>query len=187
MFSALGSIFTTQPRHAESSDTRQDIRRHDPEHERRKKKKQFSQDDLLQNTDGATISVEALQLFLQSFLQSLADQSKQQFQKHAAQTDLLNQEDQNSQKASGRAAYAANAYQSMADTQQKKSLLERTDMDIDQTPPIALEASEVRKIHGLLEDLKILHTRNIEYIRIERGESFLQSLIDAVNLIVSAK
>ena len=184
MFTAIGNIIGQQPRHAESSDTRQDIQRHDPDHERRRRKKQFSEEDLLGDTDGATIAVEALNIFLENFLKTLGEQSKQQFQKHAHNPEAKISENTNPQpRKSGQAAYAANAYQSMADTQKKTSLLE--DIPVEDAPTIALEAGEVRKIHALLEDLKILRKKNIEYIRIERSESFLQSLTNAVQKAIT--
>ena len=72
MFTSIGQILGIQsPRHAEQNDTRQDIQRHDPEFERRKKKKQQSPEDLLDGEEGATVSIVALQSFLRSFLQEL--------------------------------------------------------------------------------------------------------------------
>jgi hypothetical protein len=72
MFSNFGNIFITRPRHAESTDTRLGIRRHDPEQEGRKKKDGERENEAIFDTDdSATVTVEALRIFLENFLKSL--------------------------------------------------------------------------------------------------------------------
>lgn len=191
MFSSIGQIFQVQPRQAENSDTRQHIQRHDPDFERKKNKKQEEKEELFPE-DGATVSVQALRIFLENFLKSLSEgKDKPQ---SAAQPNNQEQgrfswdEDEPAQPAqtprpvSGQAAHAAGAYQSMARVQQKTSLLEGGE-GINEAPLIKLEASEVRTIHQILEDLKDVEAKKIEYIRIERGESFLKSIAAAVEKI----
>lgn len=190
MFSSIGKIFTTPPRQAEHSDTRQDIQRHDPEYERRKKKKQNEPEDLF-SEDGATVSVQALRIFLENFLKSLQEQGEttpQNAQHDPEQEEFAwfkaNEEaggQSENKPKSGNAAYAAGAYQHVAAAQQRTSLLE--DSGVDGAPLIRLEASEVRTIHAILEDLKNVEKKKIEFIRIERSESFLQSIAAAVEKI----
>ena len=43
----------------------------------------------------------------------------------------------------------------------------------------ALENEDVRSIHSLLRDIGVLQTRGIEYLTIERNETFLASLAAA--------
>ena len=75
MFSTIGRIFSNQPpRQAENTDTRQDIQRHDPDFERRRKKRQSEKEEPFPE-DGATVSVEALRIFLENFLKSLSAQN----------------------------------------------------------------------------------------------------------------
>lgn len=181
MFTSLNNILGIRPRHAEQNDTRQDIQRHDPDFERKRRKKEQSPDDLFNQEDGATVSVQALELFLNKFLKELSEKPKQGFntQSQAALEKTENNEITKEPNVKNNpAAHAASAYQHMAQSQQKTSLLE--DINENNADLIALDASEIRTIHTLLEDLKMLSEKNIEYIHIERAESFLQSLVNAV-------
>lgn len=194
MFASIGQIFQTQPRQAEQSDTRQDIQRHDPEFERRKKKKHHEDEDLFPE-DGATVSVQALRVFLENFLKSLSEEQQNipgpnTQDENQAELDLgleappiskQSHPESQVQHVSGQAAYAANTYQHIASAGQKRSILEQT--GVSGVPPIHLDASEVRTIHAILDDLKIAEERNVEYIRIERSESFLGSIAAAVDKI----
>lgn len=183
MFTSLNNILgLNQPRHAEQNDTRQDIQRHDPEYERRKRKKQESKEDLFAGENGETVSVQALTLFLNKFLKELSDKPKQGFN---ATSLPDNEETPNSQEnkppTSGPAAQAASAYQHSAQSQQQTSIL--GDINENNADLISLDGSEIRIIHGLLKDLKFLSDKGIEYIHIERASSFLQSLINAVETV----
>lgn len=195
MFSSIGQIFKVQPRQAENSDTRQHIQRHDPDFERKKNKKQEEKEELFPE-EGAVVSVEALRIFLENFLKSLTEETNtaqtasQPHETDKAQAEFAWDEPAQSPSSrparpkpiSGEAAHAVGAYQSMARVQQRTSLLEG-DAAIAGAPPIKLEASEVRTIHQILEDLKDVEAKKIEYIRIERGETFLKSIAVAVEKI----
>ena len=187
MFTTLGNILGTpqQPRHAEQNDTRQGIQRHDPEFERRKKKKQQSAEELFTGEDGATVSVAALQTFLNTFLKELSEKQPKKGFNTTSQMSEKQQEKQEvkpSQKpVSGHAAYASNAYQHMAESQQRTSIL--GEVNEGNADLISLDAAEVRTIHALLEDLKLLSDKNIEFLRIQRASSFLESLVTAVNKV----
>lgn len=187
MFTTLGNILgTTQtPRHAEQNDTRQDIQRHDPEYERRKKKKQQSAEELFAGEEGSTVSVTALQTFLNTFLKELSEkQPKKGFNTTSQATEEIQEKQEvAAPKApvSGHAAYASNAYQHMAESQQRTSIL--GEVNEGNADLISLDAAEVRTIHALLEDLKLLSNKSIEYIHIERASSFLESLKTAVDRV----
>ena len=190
MFSALGNIFSAKPRQAEHTDTRQAIQRHDPDFERRRKKKEQSPEEAL-GQDNALVSVSALREFLENFVKN-SPENTQQTQKTQAsaepkeamdyniQTEMpLDAQPQSSQK-SAQAAQAASAYQNRAQSNEKsKVLLETTDQS--EGPALDLSSADIRVIYTLIEDLKLLREFNIEYLRIERAATFLDSLVTAVN------
>lgn len=178
MFSTIGNIITGQqkPRETETSDTRLDIHRHDPDAERRKNESDDENVNALLNEDDAEVSIEALYIFLENFLQSQIDKAKQG---EATKTELPDapQERQPAAEPKGKAAVAINAYTQAAEVTQTKSIMDNStpspqEMDID--------SEEVRMIHALLSDLKILSARNVQSLHIERDETFLLSLTHAV-------
>jgi len=195
MFNAIiGNIFSTAPRQAEHTDTRQGIQRHDPDYERpRKDKNPKEEDDFTQ--DGAIVSVSALLVFLENFIKNGADENVQRSTKSdnlnptvqstaldfKIQTELDLGKNENKTK-SGAAAYAASSYQNAAHTNEKSAVLLET-TDTAGGPSLDLSAADIRTIHALIEDLKTLNAANIEYLKIERAASFLESLINAVNKI----
>ena len=190
MFTSISNILGVKPRHAEQNDTRQDIQRHDPDHERRRRKKKDAQEELLGQEDGANVSIDALQLFLNKFLKELSDKPKQGFNETSnPSTKTENQSDSSPQPGmnagSAKAAKAASAYQHTADGQHEHSLL--GDINENNADLISLDAAEIRIIYTLLDDLKLLSERNVEYIHIKRAENFLQSLVNAVDTVKNSK
>jgi len=190
MFTSIGNILCVKPRHAEQNDTRQDIQRHDPEFERRRKKKQKAEEELFGQEDGATLSIDALSVFLNKFLKELSDKqpskgfnatSSGQSENKTEQADSPSAE----RPVSGKAAQAAGAYQHMAQRQHETSIL--GEVNENNADLISLDAAEIRTIHAILEDLKLLEDKDIEYIHIQRADSFLQSLVNAVNTVKSSK
>lgn len=194
MFSALGNIFSIKPRQAEQTDTRQAIRRHDPDYEQRRRKKQSDADQGL-SEDGATVSVEALRIFLKNFVRNNANgETAQQTlneeqslpEQHYEPTDYKIQADlgladtADQQEKSAQAAKAASTYENAAQTKNTRILFETTDQGAI-GPTLDLSAADIRTIHLLIEDLKILNAENIEYLQIERAATFLDSLVNAVN------
>lgn len=188
MFSALGNIFTPKPRHTQQSDTRQEIHRHDPEFERRQRKKDKKHEDAL-DQNGATVSVAALTEFLVDFVKTAGEKDTKPLNTTStspAPNDLARAEQnqikpqKNSVKTSGTAAKAASAYQSVAASNAKSSILIETTDQQAQGPSLDLDAADIRVIYGLIEDLKELAKANIEYLHIEPAETFLASLVNAV-------
>lgn len=185
MIPILGNLFTPQDikgqnRHAESSDTRQEIQRHDPDQQRRSKNKRDQEEDEFQDDSIGMIAVEALSLFLRNFLKSLEDNKDEgnSEDKPAPRAQAPQTSQTDALRTSSRAAMAAHAYRHVAQAGQKTSLLGDNKRE---APAIKLDASDVRAIHDVLEDLKTLQDKHIEYVHIERDESFLQSIITAVN------
>ncbi len=185
MFSTFGNIFVTRPRHAETTDTRQGIRRHDPDQESRRKKGEGETSDALFDTDdSATVTVEALRIFLENFLKSLDVKKPEN-----ARTNPAVAEPQTSpeiptspaQPVDGEAAKAAGVYQHVAQKVDRTAAPPAPEsMETAPSADMLLAASDIRAIHKLLEDLKLLAARGIDYLTIERSDSFLNSLIAAV-------
>lgn len=189
MFSALGSIFSIKPRQAEQTDTRQALQRHDPDYEQNRKKKESSPDQDL-NDDGASVSVEALRIFLENFVRNGAEDEKNHAapaeedtfpepQDYKIQQNMDLQEADRNETKPGQAAMVASVYESTAQTKDNTTLFETTDQA--QGPALDLQAADIRTIHILIEDLKTLAQENIEYLHIERAETFLDSLVNAVH------
>ena len=186
MFYTLGNILSPQSRRAEQTDTRQEIQRHDPEYERRKGQKQDKKEDI-NFEDGAIVSVEALKDFLENFVRERAQDTQSEETKTPSSdetNEALTPRQSQPEKTQTRtpvnnpAAQAANAYaQSAHINDHDKVLLETTDKA--DGPPLDLSAADIRTLHALIEDLKILQAAKIETIKLERADSFIESLVNA--------
>jgi hypothetical protein len=178
MFAELGNLFLRQMREAESTDARLDIKRHDPDQEKRGAKKQGDTDSAL-NEDDTSVSIEALSLFLVNFLKSLQTGPAEALVSRPDPADLSPQAPSRALPAS----QAADAYAATA----------RAFIGGRETPVIeysaqakaadGLSTQEIRDIYGLLDDLKALSSRDVRFLKIEPGANFLQSLIQAVRKI----
>ncbi len=200
MFYAIGNIFGAQPRTAEHTDTRQALQHHDPEYQRRQKKQNRKNDDQHEDLNDTVVSVEALQIFLQKFLKTAEDRRQQSKDFNGKDRRQSNREEErpeftprqeemplmdDTRQKSAQAARAAYAYQSMQRPQQReKVLLETTDQG--QGPEFDLSAADIRAIYGLLEDIKILTEKNIDYLHIETADTFLNSLTNAVGKVLNS-
>ena len=58
MFYTLGKILSQQTRHAESTDTRKEIRRQDPDEQRRKNGEREDEDELFTSEDNTIVSID---------------------------------------------------------------------------------------------------------------------------------
>jgi hypothetical protein len=187
MFSALGSLFITRPREAESADARLEIRRHDPEHERRKPKKHDRNEaQIFGDDDIATVSVAALSVFLSNFLdQAIAQHNTAEASgeridvPNTAATPQTERPERPGPRParSEQAARAMNAYGTTAHATEKAAAQQPPHQTNSES---ALSAEDTRTIHVLLRDLQILSENKIEFLTIERSGSFLQSLVHAV-------
>jgi hypothetical protein len=184
MFSNFGNLFITRSRQAEHADTRLDIRRHDPDQEGRRKKDGAPQENSAFDTDdNATVTIEALRVFLENFLVSL------QPQKFDGKSDgghkIIPPQNHDPESAfrphtDGEAAKAAGVYQHVAQKVDRTAPHATHTSDETAPPSVELAAADIRAIHQLLADLKPLTERGIEYLVIERSDSFLGSLVAAV-------
>lgn len=178
MFSGFGSIFGIMPRRAESTDTRQAIRRHDPDQEHPQRKNNEKEKPPAPDAyDNASVSIESLEIFLENFLKSLQTgtdtkttlENQQQIPaSHPAESALT--------PSTTKASVAANAYQS---TQEH---IRHTDNA--QTPPPAskqiLENEEIRTIHQLLKDIALLKQNGVKVLVLEKDITFLAALVKSV-------
>ena len=180
MYSRLDPIFKTRFRHAETLDTRQGIRRHDQPGRRGK---QHEREEDTENKeaweDSTSIAVQTLKVFLEQLAQETA--GPQSNADHGEKIDLSPRAEQGAdrhQKSADPAAQqAAQAYQRTYRATHDEA---RVIPNRDAIPDIALTPAEIRIIHRLIKDLDRLAARNIEQLTILKSESFLQSLVDAV-------
>jgi len=178
----------TQPRQTESTDTRQAIQRHDPDQgKNRGKKDKEQEEDLFDMDDQATVSISALRTFLGNFLYNSEAQKRTQNTDNTEDSGHENHRKETSEPkeqeirkpVSEQAARAANAYQTMANRTDRRAA-PRQSVDASEAEKLGLSAADTRALHQLLDDLRELSNRGMEYISIERGDSFLESLLSAV-------
>lgn len=178
MFTNLNQIPGMAPRHAENADTRQEIKRHDPDQERRKQEEKENEiQNPLDGEDHAVVTISALRVFLENFLKSLeatGGQSAAPVQNVAPTPQ--SQAPQNFSGGDMAASKAAQAYKSTARVTEGPQF----DNQAGAATQSILGGEDIRTIHALLGDLATLAARNIEYLQIEKNESFLQSLVAAV-------
>ena len=186
MFSNFGNINPIKARQAENADARFGLRRHDPD-ERRPKKDDDADSPLhFDEDDSATVSVEALQMFLQNFLKSATESSREAAKPAEGKPNFArpNIPQQPRRPVSGVAAQAMSAYQHSAQTARGGALeIHESDKAQSVAESLGLSSGEIRTIETLLVDLKALTQRGIGHVRIERGETFLDSLSAAVNKV----
>jgi hypothetical protein len=182
MFSNLANLVTAKPRHAENTDARLDIRRHDPEQEKDSKKDRDGEKPGTFDTyDNAVISIASLRLFLENFLQSLTTPAKNENIDLSAQDFQTDENTELSPRpVDAQASRAANIYQAGARTAPRVPVQVASPKE----EPL-LENEEVRKIHALLSDTAVLQARGVEFITIERAETFLDSLAAAVKKVLN--
>lgn len=187
MFTNFVHSYTGQPRHAESSDARLHIRRQDPEQQGRKGKKGDEEEELFDDQDRASVSTEDLQAFLENFLKSLQDDAQKE--QKGENVDVLPENTAPKPAMSMQAAHAHNAYAaaSRAHTHSHDHSNDLSGVDAQQAAnSLGLSGAEVRTIHALIDDLKDLRERGYDSLLIERSETFLQSLVHAVEKVKNA-
>ena len=178
MLSQLGPLFKATFRHAEESDARQSMP-HEVNKDGRRKQDQPADDssDLWEDSTG--VSVAALRAFLINFLNGTTVQTGMAAQ-NAASAPVSAPE--TARPVNSASARAAGAYQSMADkleppppsTPVLSTEPPKTDADL-------VAAGEIRLIHQLIADLETLERSGGAFLTIEKADSFLLSLKNAVD------
>ena len=180
MFSNLGPLFKTTFRKAESTDTRQGIQREDKKITRHRDEKPDDNRisvDLWE--DDASVSVESLRAFLIDFLKNNKNKDATKVENYAKPLENKTAKPKNTI-----IAKATNAYQSLAEKTAPSSI-----PSLKENDPVSdadlIESEEIRRIHTLIEDLDTLSSNNINALYIQKADSFVESLQNAVRLQLS--
>ena len=203
MFSRLDSIFKTQERHAESLDTRQAIRRHEDQQQRSKGDDKKKNDDDALWQDSTTLSISGLQSFLEGLIaeQNTAGKTQQSGttapQAETAeekQPDPLQEDAQENPQMRERNTRAAMAYQRTQQTSYPEQAIHSSnkqqgsvDAAGSNSSNMQLTSTEARAIHQIIADLKKLSARGYTELTLQKADSLLQGIIDAIALIKSTK
>ena len=187
MFSDIRNILPKTPASdakAQQTDTRQEILRHDPEHERQKKNKQSQEDkNGLFGDDLTEVSIDMLDVFLQQILDNYTGQSETPSKDIAVEkedgTDLGKQVSDDSSEQNQN-AQAVGAYARTASY--------TTHEEHHHVPPAAtsgagsspqLSASDMHLVYQMQKDIILLKERGVAAIAIIQAapdESFLQTI-----------
>lgn len=187
MFSQLGPLFKTVFRKAEQSDARLEIRREEKEHHKKK-------EDETQETPGdedlwgdiTTVSLQALRTFLVDFLKSKGDELTEEeintpsvFSPLTPSTpppaDALNARAHKAYAAMS--AYAAPVPGPGTAPENKPETKNLSDL---------LAVDELRTMHILIRELDGLAAKGVQTLTIEKDETFLKALVQAVDKLRSA-
>lgn len=180
MYSRLDPIFKTQLRHAETLDTRQGIRRHEEQGGKKRdheKDEEPDEDDLWE--DSTTVSIPALKSFLEQLVGSASRKQDLAAEKDISDSDPEHPHSEASSQKSQRAAKAAQAYQR---THRAVHDEERTLPEGSSPQNIELRPEEIRTIHTIIQDLAALSDDGHRELTLQKAESFLQSLVNAVQV-----
>lgn len=158
---------------AERIDARKDIKHQDPSYDREARKGDDSVSARsLENGDNPVVHIEALQLFLKSLIKPAGSANdKADFSKP------------HKEKASSAAAKASSAYEHASEIGGGEDFA-GDEVEIDDSidmSNIQLDKADIRQIHGLLDKLKVLREQHVEFLHLDKSDTFLNSIEDAVN------
>lgn len=169
----IGGIY--KPREAESADTRYGLLHQDSFGYRRGRKRSDAADGL--DDDQASVSVEALLLYLESFL-------ARRFGVSAEESGLEKPLESNPQRSAMnieamrlKAAQAVKAYEHAAHVSHRVA---RKNPSAGKDASDSGRDQEFAFIVDLIRDLRSLARQDIDALQIERGEGFIESLASAV-------
>lgn len=183
MLSNLGPLFKATFRQTEQLDTRMEIRKDDPRDEKKKRdpREDEPDDDSLWE-DSMGVSIEALRAFLISFVEGKTGVSAQIGDEGNGPVTVPTMPEVRPAQDTHHAR-AIHAYQSMA---------EKTGGAYHPPPPAApssdvdlVHSEDVRVIHTLIADLALLAAAGHTMLSLEKSDSFLTALQDAVNRLKS--
>lgn len=177
MFSQLGPLFKTHLRQAESTDARLAIRR-DEKQDQGKKDDEAPTEDQTSSLweDTTSVSVEALRTFLIEFLKTRGETVAESSVKDEVSAPSITPEER--KPASPRAAAAVRAYSAMAGQTHYVPPTEEPAEEVDLVS--LLKADEVRTIHILIDELDQLGRKGVQTLTIEKADTFLEALVQAV-------
>lgn len=177
MFSQLGPLFKTHLRQAESTDARLAIRR-DEKQDQGKKDEQAPEENQTDSLweDTTSVSVEALRTFLVEFLKTRGDAFAET--SITADTSASPAAMEQRKPVNPRAAAAVRAYSAMAGQNHYEPPAEEPSTEVDLVS--LLKADEVRTIHVLIHELEQMAKRGVQTLMIEKADTFLEALVQAV-------
>ncbi len=183
MFSQLGPLFKTVLRQTEKSDARLEIKRDEKQDQGKKQEFESSEEEASFLWDDSTgVSVEALKAFLIEFLKTKNGDSDEETDL-ASEAAAIQPQSPKIQPVNNIAAKAVKAYASIAAQTAPPALIQTVEAPENETDLSALlEADEIRTIHVLIHELDLLARRGIENLTIEKADTFLESLVQAVRL-----
>ncbi|MCD8493935.1 MAG: hypothetical protein LRY39_00605 [Alphaproteobacteria bacterium] len=174
------------PRQAEQGDARMALQRRQEEQGRRNPRQQSRRNEL--RNDEASVSIEALQMFLETLLRS--HEAKQEHDNAASAQDgsSVSQPAVRRPNYASPSAQAARAYASASSRTGARRAPAMESAVVLQNKPLAqqgrtrLTPAEREQVSTIKENLAALTARGIEYLSIQRGESFLGSLAQSAEL-----
>lgn len=187
MFSQLGPLFKTTLRQAEQADTRLQIRREEKENQGKKDDAEESAEETSALWEDSTeVSVGALRTFLIEFLKSRGDSVPEAPELQGENTSIMSGLTPESRPpVSNAAARAVKAYSSMqAQNYGPPPVVETaSEPQAEEVDLVSLlAADELRTIHVLIAELDILARKGVQMLTIEKADSFLQALVEAVRV-----
>lgn len=187
MFSQLGPLFKTHLRQAEKSDARLEIRRDERQDQGKKQDFEEQTDDTSGLWEDSTaVSVEALKAFLVEFLKSRGDDVPEAAQPLAEEVGLSITPEYrppaNTRAAQAVKAYGAMAAQVAAPPAPPPAQLESSASGEPVDLASLLQADEVRTMHVLITELDLLSRKGVQTLVIEKADTFLEALVQAVRL-----
>lgn len=167
-----------KPRETESTDAKLDLSRGMPYEQRRRRysAKSFSED--LFSEDSATVSTEALLAFLQNFLLTRFGPIEVETISEYEANEKINTTSKTSsiEALREKASLASRAYEHAADISRKSA---RRNNSHNTALQNAVHG-DVQQVSLLIKDLRVLSGSGVTHVTIERGSSFLDSIIQAV-------
>lgn len=190
MFTGFGNIFSvTSPRHAENTDAKLGLKKHEIDKDRKKKKDtqdHFSEFDL---NDDMSVSAKALKVFLENVLASEEEKKhiynsfdKAQNPKNMdAESETSHEENTIQPRVNGESAYAAGIYQSRANYDTAASMASALSKNKSlQDYSNLMNGADIRRIHTMIEDLRVLIMGGIDDLHLEKNDTFLSALEAAI-------
>ena len=180
MLSRLDSIFKTQFRHAENTDTRQAIQRREQDQRRKNEDDKPNYDESELWHDDITVSVASVKNILKQ-LTSAKPQDTASTTQPDDVTIFSPQNDPETDDSNPRSEQADKAAMAYKRTWQTTHPEETSfTPPPENLPDISLAATEMRMINDLIADLDTLLARDVHNLTLEKSDSFLQSLQIAV-------
>lgn len=183
MFSQLGPLFKTTFRQAESNDTRQKIP-HEERDNHAKKQNDEENKETSSNLweDNTSVSIEALRAFLINFLSTMPEAQQSTNTKQIKDKKFSKRPPESKRPTNTKNAKAVRAYQSMAAQSRTTSPPPNPPETTNRVEPTAdlLESKELRDIYKLIDNLDILSGKNITMLNIQKADTFVESLKNAV-------